>query len=226
MSATARAAGSPSDPGPPLRSTSRAAPRPVRAAAPLKPAPPKPATPKPAARTKPADRTVSRPGRTRTSTARTSTARTSTAGATAPRARAARPSTPLARPAAVAGRVSAALGRRAAVATRRAPFVLLVVALLVATTLGLLFLNTAIAVNSLQATALREANAERAEDVQRLEQQVIAGGTPAQLAAAATAAGLVPAGAAAYLVIGDDGTATLRGAPAPAADPAAPEGGD
>jgi cell division protein FtsI (penicillin-binding protein 3) len=111
---------------------------------------------------------------------------------------------------------------------RRAPFVLLVVLLLVATTIGLLVLNTAIAVNSLKATELRTANAEKAEEVQALEQQVVAGGTPVQLAAAAVAAGLVPAGAAAYLVIGPDGSATLRGTPEPAppADPPAGTGGD
>ncbi len=106
--------------------------------------------------------------------------------------------------------------------SRRAPFVLLVVALLVATTIGLLVLNTAIAVNSLKATELRTANAEKAEEVQELEQQVVVGSTPAELAAAAAAAGLVPAGPAAYLVIGPDGTATLRGTPEPAPGGAPP----
>ncbi len=111
---------------------------------------------------------------------------------------------------------------------RRAPFVLLVVVLLVVTTIGLLVLNTAIAVNSLKATELRTANAEKAEEVQELEQQVVSGGTPAQLAAAAVAAGLVPAGAAAYLVIAPDGSATLRGTPEPAppSDPQAGTEGD
>ncbi len=111
--------------------------------------------------------------------------------------------------------------------TRRAPFVLLAVALLVATTIALLVLNTAIAVNSLKATELRSANAEKAEDVQRLEQRVVTGGTPAELAAAAAAAGLVPAGTAAHLVVGPDGSATLRGTPepAPAPAPAPPSGG-
>jgi hypothetical protein len=112
--------------------------------------------------------------------------------------------------------------RRTAAATphtRRAPFVLLVVAMLVGTTLGLLILNTAIAVDSLKATQLRAQNAERAQEVQRLEQQVIGADAPAQLAAAAVAAGLVPAGPAAYLIIGPDGQVTLRGTPEPAPDP-------
>ena len=91
-------------------------------------------------------------------------------------------------------------------ATRRAPFVLLLVALLVGTTLGLLILNTAIAVDSLKATQLQAENAERAQEVQRLEQRVVSGGSPAQIASAAVAAGLVPAGPAAYLVIAPDGT--------------------
>jgi hypothetical protein len=99
---------------------------------------------------------------------------------------------------------------------RRAPFVLLVVAMLVGTTLGLLVLNTAIAVDSLKATQLRVANAERAQELQRLEQQVVSGSTPAEVARAADAAGLVPAGTAGYLVIGPDGTAVLRGTPEPA----------
>src|SRR3712207_7351859 len=50
------------------------------------------------------------------------------------------------------------------------------------------------AVDSLKATELRADNAARAQEVQRLERQVVSGGTPAQIAAAAVAAGLVPAG--------------------------------
>jgi len=99
---------------------------------------------------------------------------------------------------------------------RRAPFVLLVVALLVGTTIGLLILNTAIAVDSLNATQLRAENAQRAQEVQRLEQQVVAASTPAEIARAAMASGLVPAGPAAYLVLGPDGTSVLRGIPEPA----------
>jgi type II secretory pathway pseudopilin PulG len=104
--------------------------------------------------------------------------------------------------------------------------VLLVVAMLVGTTLGLLILNTAIAVDSLKATQLRAENAERAQEVQRLEQQVVSGGTPAEIARAAVAAGLVPAGPAAYLVIDPDGGSVLRGTAAPAGDPADAGAGD
>lgn len=111
---------------------------------------------------------------------------------------------------------------RTALRSRRAPFVLLVVALLAGTTLGLLVLNTAIAVDSLEATRLRADNAQRAQDVQRLEQRVIDGNTPAAIAQAAVAAGLVPAGAAAYLVLDPEGAAVLRGEPVPAEAPPAP----
>ena len=101
----------------------------------------------------------------------------------------------------------------------RAPFVLLVVALLVCTTLGLLILNTVIAVDSLKATSLRAENAERAQEVQRLEQQVTTAGTPAEIARAAEAAGLVPSGTPGYLVLDPDGGAVLRGTPEPASPP-------
>ncbi|RBY77148.1 hypothetical protein DQ238_15790 [Geodermatophilus sp. TF02-6] len=153
-----------------------------------------------------------RPGGAHTAPVRTGSLRSRPTRATGPVAR--------------ASAASAVRGRGVAGA-RRAPFVLLVVALLVATTLGLLFLNTAIAVDSLKATQLAAANEDRTQEVQRLEQQVIAGDTPASLAATAAAAGLVPAGAAAYLVIGDDGSVTLRGrpVPAPAAAPRPRSGG-
>lgn len=105
--------------------------------------------------------------------------------------------------------------------SRRTPFVLLVVALLVGTTLGLLVLNTAIAVDSLKATALRSANAQRSQEVQRLQRQVITAGTPEQVAADAAKAGLVPAGQPGFLVIGPDGRSTLRGAPQAAPRPPA-----
>ena len=110
---------------------------------------------------------------------------------------------------------------------RRAPFVLLVVALLVGTTLGVLVLNTAIAVDSLRATSLRVANEQRAKQVQRLQQQVITGDAPGELAARAAKDGLVPAGTPGHLVIGPDGTSVLRGTPSPAPTPppSSPAGG-
>jgi hypothetical protein len=108
-----------------------------------------------------------------------------------------------------------------AVSRRRTPFVLLIVALLVGTTLGLLVLNTAIAVDSLKATALRSANAQRSQEVQRLQRQVITAGTPEQVAADAAKAGMVPAARPGFLVIGPDGRSTLRGVPEAAPRPQA-----
>jgi len=105
-------------------------------------------------------------------------------------------------------------------AGRRAPFVLLVVLMLAATTVSLLLLNTAIAVDSLEATQRRAAIADRAQEVDRLEQQVVTGSTAAELARAATDAGLVPSGAAAHLVLGPDGASAVRGEAVPAAPPA------
>jgi hypothetical protein len=168
----------------------------------------------------------------RTTTARTTTARTTTARTTTATPR----STPRPTGRAVPARpelrlvpsVPARTRRRVAprFGSGRAPFVLLVVALLVGTTLGLLILNTAIAVDSLKATQLRAANADRTEELQRLEQQVVSGSTPAEIARAAAAAGLVPAGVAAHLVIAPDGSAVLRGTPEPAPAAGAAEGGN
>ncbi len=105
---------------------------------------------------------------------------------------------------------------------RRTPFVLLMVGLIAVTALVLLALNTAIAVDSLRASEQRAANTELSRAVERLEQQVTTARTPAQLAAAAAAAGLVPAGTAGHLVLGPDGTSVVRGAPEPAPAPEPP----
>lgn len=116
--------------------------------------------------------------------------------------------------------------RRTETPSRRAPFVVLVVGLLVATTLSLLLLNTAIAVDSLDATRQRAANAEQAQQVARLEQQVVDGSTAAALARAAAVAGLVPAGAAAHLVLEPGGESAVRGDAEPAVAPAPPTPGN
>ncbi|SDO76744.1 hypothetical protein SAMN05660199_02554 [Klenkia soli] len=116
--------------------------------------------------------------------------------------------------------------RAAAARPRRAPFVVLLVVLISATALGLLALNTAIAVDSLRASQQKAANTELSQQVDRLEQQVTTARTPAQLAADAAAAGLVPADTAGHLVLGPDGTSVVRGAPVPAPAPEpAPDAG-
>jgi hypothetical protein len=219
VSAPARAGGPP-EPGPG---------RPARRPAPRTPAAQKAARPEPAPQAAPqcrAQQPTPQPRRApepasvaasspvRPVRAHTAPVRTGSLRARAPRPPAAVPD-PRPTPAGV---------RRSTAAARRVPFVLLVVGLLVATSLGLLFLNTAIAVTSLRATQLAAANAERAEEVEELEQRVIAGGAPAALARSAADAGLVPAGPAAHLVIGPDGAVTLRGVPEPAEAPAPADG--
>jgi len=103
----------------------------------------------------------------------------------------------------------------------RAPFVLLVLALLVGTTLSLLVLNTAIAVDSLKATSLRHENDRRVQEEQLLRQEVIDGSTTQRIAAEAKKAGLVPAATPGYLVVQPHGS-SLRGVPTPATAPATP----
>jgi hypothetical protein len=92
--------------------------------------------------------------------------------------------------------------------------------MLVATTVSLLLLNTAIAVDSLEASQRRAAIADQAQQVDRLEQQVLTGSTAGELARDAADLGLVPSGAAAHLVLGPDGTSAVRGEAVPAEPPA------
>ena len=183
-------------------------------------------------------RTTTRSSTARTSTARTSTARTSprptTGPVSVPRPGTTRRTGPLAtgpqlRLVPPAGTTPVRTPTRVRpAARRRAPFVVLLVGPLVATTVGLLLLNTAIAVDSLDASRQRAANADQAEQVARLEQQVVTADTAAELARAATAAGLVPPGAAAHLVLQPDGTSVLLGdaSPATAPDPTDPNAGN
>jgi hypothetical protein len=183
-----------------------------------------------AARTATARTATTRTATTRTATTRTATtptaARAATAPASTPRAR---PGGPVVEPRPALHLVPPVPGRtaraRTEAAKRSGPFALVVVGLLVGTTLAVLLLNIGIGANTVEATKLRAANAELAEDVQRLEQQVVDGSTPAALAAAAADAGLVPAGPAAYLVLAGERAADLRGEPSPAPEPPAPSSG-
>ncbi len=219
MSATARAAGTPGEDRPGRRPL----PPPREDRVPLQAARrgPVPGPLPSSRRTAPsqASPTHATGGTTRTAVPAAARAHTAPVRAGSLRSRTAARPTPAAPPAPRPASGSPASRLRSAVGAHRAPVVLLVVTLLVATTLGLLVLNTAIAVNSLKATQLRAANEDRAHEVQRLEQQVIAGGTPAELAREARDAGLVPAGPAAYLVVGEDGSVTLRGEAVPAEQP-------
>jgi hypothetical protein len=225
MSATARAAGTPAGDGP-----GRRTPPPLTKDALLLPEARRGPVPGPTLSSRSVGRTGSSQGPPAHATGSTARSATPTQARpvrahTAPVRAGALRNRPAVRPPQPTGPVprtsagSPAARVRDAVGAHRAPVVLLVVTLLVATALGLLFLNTAIAVNSLKATQLAAANEDRAQEVQRLEQQVIAGGTPAELAREAREAGMVPAGPAAYLVVGEDGSVTLRGKAVPAEDP-------
>jgi hypothetical protein len=170
MSATARAAGPPGGDRP-----SRRTPPPRQAPAPLAGGGP----PAPRAGGGTGDGAVASlrtgvPVHTTGRTARTAApaparAHTAPVRAGSLRSRTAARPTPAATPAPRPASGSPAARLRSAVGAHRAPFVLLVVTLLVATTLGLLVLNTAIAVNPLKATQLATANEDRAQAVQRIE---------------------------------------------------------
>jgi hypothetical protein len=81
----------------------------------------------------------------------------------------------------------------------RAPFAIMVVAVLIAGLLGLLALNTMLAQGSFQLHALQTRSTALAEREQLLQQQVDAAQAPTALALAATALGMVPGGPPLFL---------------------------
>ena len=95
----------------------------------------------------------------------------------------------------------------------RVPFALLVTGLLVGGVALLLALNTASAANELQHHALDARDANVAADVEQLQNQVAASAAPANLAQAAAALGMVPAGNPAFIVEATNGTVKLLGKP-------------
>jgi len=99
---------------------------------------------------------------------------------------------------------------------RRGPFVVLVLALVVLGTIGLLVLNTVIAADSFRAEQLIQRNAELAVAEQELGRQVAEGLSPQALAEAARALGMIPAGQPAFVRIGPDGSIVIQGTPVPA----------
>lgn len=98
----------------------------------------------------------------------------------------------------------------------RVPFALLVTGLIVGGLALLLLLNTASAANELHRHDLAAGDASIAAQVQELQNEVAESAAPANLAAAAAALGMVPAGNPAFLVIEADGSVRLLGHPAPA----------
>lgn len=98
----------------------------------------------------------------------------------------------------------------------RAPFALLVLGLLIGGLCALLGLNTASAANEVQRHAIASRDEAIAASLVQLHNDQMASAAPANLAAAAVALGMVPAGNPAFLQIGGDGAVRVLGHPAAA----------
>ena len=98
----------------------------------------------------------------------------------------------------------------------RVPFALLITGLVVGGLALLLVLNTFSAANELRRHDLATRDASIAAQLQELQNEVADSAAPANLAAAAVALGMVPAGNPAFLVIGRNGKARVMGSAAPA----------
>ncbi len=108
---------------------------------------------------------------------------------------------------------------------RRAPFTLLVLALVGLGLVGLLVLNTAIAADSFtQRTIGREVATLQLQE-QQLRQQVSTAQAPAALAEAAKRLGMVPMGTPGFVIVHPDGSTEVIGAATPALRPAPPGAG-
>ena len=103
----------------------------------------------------------------------------------------------------------------------RVPFALLVVGLIIGGMCLLLVLNTASAANELSRHDLAAHDAQVAAQVQQVRNQVAASAAPGNLANAAIAMGMVPAGNPAFLRVGENGSVTLLGSPGQASAPPA-----
>jgi cell division protein FtsB len=120
----------------------------------------------------------------------------------------------------------AAGNRRAA----RAPFVLLVVALLASGLISLLLLNASVNQGAFQLSKLKKQTNTYTDEEQALQQQVDRDSAPGPLAARARQLGMVPGGSPVFLssggkVHGTPGQATAPPVPPPATAPATPPSG-
>ncbi|HKC29085.1 MAG TPA: hypothetical protein VKB75_13820 [Jatrophihabitans sp.] len=105
---------------------------------------------------------------------------------------------------------------------RRMPFIVLVTALIVGGMALLLLLNTASAANEVRRHHFNAQDQTVAAMVQDVQNQVAASAAPGNLARAAAALGMVPAGAPAFLVIASNGTVQVLGSPGPVTEPPLP----
>jgi hypothetical protein len=101
----------------------------------------------------------------------------------------------------------------APVTVPRAPFVALVLVVVVAGVLGILVLNTKINENAFRLSHLQDQQTSLNQQEQQLDQQLAALDSPGSLAAAARRLGLVPAGTPAFIQMPDG---TVVGVPQPA----------
>ncbi|HEY8302023.1 MAG TPA: hypothetical protein VIG48_09000 [Jatrophihabitans sp.] len=99
---------------------------------------------------------------------------------------------------------------------KRAPFVLLIVGLMAGGMCLLLALNTASAANEVARHDLSTNDQSAAAQLVELENEVQASAAPANVAAAAAALGMVPAGNPAFLEIDKSGKVRVMGSAAPA----------
>lgn len=121
-----------------------------------------------------------------------------------------RPASPRTRP---AERPALSVVPPAASGPRRAPFVLLVLAILSAGLMGLLALNTALAQGSFTVGELTRQKAELAEAGSSLEESLARAQSPQRLASAARSLGMVPERDPAYIRLADS---TIHGRTTPA----------
>lgn len=104
---------------------------------------------------------------------------------------------------------------------RRAPFVLLIMALLTVGLIASLWLSTAAAADSYRLEQARLQARELSERSEQLRQEVASLQTAPELARRARDLGMVPTGEPAHLVVRPDGTVLVVGKPAPATVPPA-----
>lgn len=97
---------------------------------------------------------------------------------------------------------------------RRAPFLVLLLAVLGAGLCTLLVLNTATAASEVQERQLDASNRSLTDSAQQLSRDIADAQAPANLARMAAALGLVPADSPAFLRLNPDGSATVLGKPA------------
>jgi hypothetical protein len=104
-------------------------------------------------------------------------------------------------------------GARADSGARKAPFVLLVVGLLVAGLWALLALNTAAAANEVQARRLTADNADSLDEVEQLRIDIAGKLAPGWLGSAAARLGLVPDSNPLFLSVQSNGAVVVLGTP-------------